>query len=116
MKNILSLFLFLFSVGTLLGQNTVSFDLKEESGEFLTGASVVISETTNGAITNTEGIAKFDKLPDGEYEFVAYAKKELELCFPDIWAPGDGFLFNADIKLRLLLLWLHTYSYTTAFF
>ncbi len=87
MKNILSVLLLLFSAGTLFSQNNVSFEVKEESGDFLIGASVVIEGTTNGTITNTKGIAKFDNLPDGEYEFVisfiGYEEQEVELSFPE---------------------------------
>ncbi|OCW92338.1 TonB-dependent receptor [Macellibacteroides sp. HH-ZS] len=87
MKHIISSLLFLFTSGIILAQNTVSFEVKEESGESLIGASVVIEGTTNGAITNTEGIAKLENLPDGEIEFVisfvGYEEKEIELSFPD---------------------------------
>jgi iron complex outermembrane receptor protein len=87
MKKILSVLLLLFSAGTLFSQNNVSFEVKEESGDFLIGASVVIEGTTNGTITNTKGIAKFDNLPDGEYEFVisfiGYEEQEVELSFPE---------------------------------
>jgi iron complex outermembrane receptor protein len=87
MKHIISSLLFLFTSGIILAQNTVSFEVKEESGESLIGASVVVEGTTNGTITNTEGIAKLENLPDGEIEFVisfvGYEEKEIELSFPD---------------------------------
>ena len=87
MKYTISSLLFLLSTGIILAQNTVSFDVKEETGEPLIGASVVIEGTTNGTITNTEGIARFENLPDGEIEFVisfvGYEEKEIELSFPD---------------------------------
>ena len=62
MKHIISSLLFLFISGIILAQNTVSFEVKEESGESLIGASVVVKGTTNGTITNTEGFAKFENL------------------------------------------------------
>ncbi|MCU4173987.1 TonB-dependent receptor [Carboxylicivirga sp. N1Y90] len=87
MKYLISSLLFLFTSGIILGQNTVSFEVKEESGESLIGASVVVEGTTNGTITNTEGIAKFENLPNGEIEFVisfvGYEEKEIELSFPE---------------------------------
>ncbi|GAO27673.1 TonB-dependent receptor [Geofilum rubicundum] len=87
MKYLISSLLFLFSSGIIFGQNTVSFEVKEESGESLIGASVVIEGTTNGTITNAEGIAKFENLPNGEIEFVisfvGYEEKEIELSFPE---------------------------------
>lgn len=87
MKYTISALLLLFSSGIMLAQNTVSFEVKEESGESLVGASVVIKGTTNGTITNTNGIAKFENLPDGETEFVisfvGYEEKEISLSFPE---------------------------------
>ena len=87
MKYLISSLLFLFTSGIILGQNTVIFEVKEESGESLIGASVVIEGTTNGTITNTEGIAKFENLPNGEIEFVisfvGYEEMEIELSFPE---------------------------------
>lgn len=87
MKHIISSLLFLFISGIIFGQNTVSFEVKEESGESLIGASVVVEGTTNGTVTNIEGIAKFENLPNGEIEFVisfiGYEEKEIELSFPD---------------------------------
>jgi len=87
MKYLISSLLFLFTSGIILGQNTVSFEVKEESGESLIGASVVVEGTTNGTITNTEGIAKFENLPNGEIEFVisfvGYEEMEIELSFPE---------------------------------
>jgi iron complex outermembrane receptor protein len=61
--------------------------VKEETGEYLTGTSIVIEGTTNGTITNTDGIASFDNLQNGKYLFVisyvGYEEKEIELYFPD---------------------------------
>ena len=91
MKQIFAILLFLFTSGILLAQNTVSFEVKEESGEPLIGASVVIEGTTNGTITNQEGIAKFENLPDGEFEFiisfVGFEEKEIdaEIDFDQIY-------------------------------
>lgn len=87
MKNIQLLILLLFSSGVLFAQNSVTFKVQEESGEPLIGASVVIEGTTNGTITNTDGVAKFENLSDGEYEFVisfvGYEETEIELSFPE---------------------------------
>ena len=87
MKNIQLLILLLFSSGVLFAQNSVTFKVQEESGEPLIGASVVIEGTTNGTITNSDGVAKFENLSDGEYEFVisfvGYEETEIELGFPE---------------------------------
>ena len=86
MKYTISTLLLLFSTVLLLAQNDVSFIVKEESGEPLIGASVVIEGTTNGTITSTEGVATFDNLQDGNYvfviSFVGYDEKEIKLIFP----------------------------------
>ncbi|MBS2101236.1 TonB-dependent receptor [Carboxylicivirga linearis] len=87
MKYIISTILFIASSGILIAQNSVTFKVKEESGEALIGASIAIEGTTKGTITNTEGIAKFDNLSDGKYEFVisfiGYEEAEIELSFPE---------------------------------
>jgi iron complex outermembrane receptor protein len=87
MKYLISSLLILFSSGIILAQNSVSFKVKEESGEPLIGANVVIEGTTNGTITNTDGIAKFENLPNGEIEFVisfiGFEEKEIKLSFPE---------------------------------
>ena len=70
MKYLISSLLFLLLPGVILAQNSVSFEVKKESGERLIGASVVIEISSNGEITNKDGIAKFEDLPNGELEFV----------------------------------------------
>lgn len=86
MKYLISSLLILFSSGIILAQNSVSFKVKEESGESLIGANVVIEGTTNGTITNTDGIAKFENLPNGEIEFVisfiGFEEKKSNYHFP----------------------------------
>ena len=87
MKQTFTILLILFTPSVLFAQNKVSFEVKEESGEPLIGASVVIEGTTNGSITNLEGIASFENLPDGEFNFVisyvSFEKTEISLSFPD---------------------------------
>ena len=72
--------------GLSYAQNKVSFEVKEESGTPLIGATVVIEGTTTGTITNSDGIAQFDNLPDGEVEFVisfiGFEEQEITLVFP----------------------------------
>ena len=67
-------------------QNKVSFKVKEESGTPLIGATVVIEGTTTGTITNSDGIAQFDNLPDGEIEFaisfIGFEEQEITSVFP----------------------------------
>ena len=70
MKQTFTILLLLFSTGLLFAQNKITFEVKEESGESLIGASVIIEGTTTGTITNNEGFARLENLPNGEIEFV----------------------------------------------
>jgi uncharacterized membrane protein len=45
-----------------LAQNSLTFKVKEESGDALAGAGIVIKGTTTGKITDSNGIAYFDNL------------------------------------------------------
>lgn len=75
-----------FSTSLSYSQNKVNFQVKDESGEPLTGANIIIEGTTKGTIANSEGIAHFDNLPDGEVEFVisfiGFEEQEITLIFP----------------------------------
>lgn len=51
MKQTFTILLLLFSTGLLFAQNKITFEVKEESGESLIGASVIIEGTTTGTIT-----------------------------------------------------------------
>lgn len=64
----------------------ITFKVKEESGEPLIGANLIIKGTTTGTITNNEGIAKFTALPNGKFEFVisfiGYEEQKINIVFP----------------------------------
>lgn len=68
-------------------QNTVTFQINEESGAPLTGATVVIEGTSTGTSTNSEGITRFDNLPNGtvkfEISFIGYEDNRVTLNFPE---------------------------------
>jgi len=68
------------------GQNEVTIEVRDESGDPLVGATIVIQETTSGTITNSEGIAYLDNLPNGEVEFnisfVGYEMFKITFTFP----------------------------------
>ncbi|NOQ97596.1 MAG: TonB-dependent receptor plug domain-containing protein, partial [Calditrichae bacterium] len=80
------LFAFLVSV-VANAQNTVTFQINEESGAPLTGATVVIEGTSTGTITNSDGIARIDNLPNGtvkfEISFIGYEGNRVTLNFPE---------------------------------
>jgi outer membrane receptor for ferrienterochelin and colicins len=80
----------LFSILTttvLTAQNTVTVEVKEESGEPLVGATLVIEGTQEGTITNMEGITRFENLPDGMFRFsisfLGYEENKITLHFPE---------------------------------
>ena len=87
MKYLIAIFLLISTTGLAQSQNTVSFKVKEKSGEPLPGASVVIEGTTSGTITNADGIAILENIPNGKIEFVisfiGYEEKEIALSFPE---------------------------------
>nr|WP_321407083.1 TonB-dependent receptor [uncultured Carboxylicivirga sp.] len=68
-------------------QNTIRFEVKEESGEPLIGANVTIKGAAIGTITDIQGFALFQDLKDGNYEFVisfiGYEDTEVFLSFPE---------------------------------
>ena len=86
MKNLLLTFFVLSISGFALAQNKMNFEIKEESGEALIGASIVVKGTTNGAITDTNGEATLKDIPNGQVEFVisfvGFEKHEITLDFP----------------------------------
>ncbi len=84
------IFLFTFTLlfsYSLFSQNALNFEIKEESGEPLTGASIAIKGTTTGAMTNEQGKASLANLPNGKTEFVisfvGYEKHEIIVSFPE---------------------------------
>jgi outer membrane receptor for ferrienterochelin and colicins len=77
----------LLFAGYVLSQNTITFEVKEESGETLIGASVIIKGTTKGTTSDAKGEAKLENIPNGEIEFVisfvGYEEAEIALSFPE---------------------------------
>lgn len=86
MKFLLSLVLIIFIDQISIAQNSITFNVKEESGESLTGANIIIKGTTTGTITNKDGIAVFTDLSDGKFEFVVsfigYEEQKIDIVFP----------------------------------
>ena len=86
MKNAIILFLLFFTSCFATAQNSIKFEVRNESGTPLIGATVVIEGTTTGTITSSNGIAQFDNLPDGELEFaisfIGYQDYQMTLRSP----------------------------------
>ena len=79
--------LMLFSIGVSYAQYQVLFDVKDESGNHLIGANIIIKGTTTGTITDANGQANLDKLPEGEViveiSYIGYQKQRFVLHFPE---------------------------------
>ncbi len=93
----------LLSPSLLLAQNSISGTVKDETGEPLTGANVIIKGTTIGSVTDLDGNFKIS-LPEGRSEitlivsFLGYTKKEVPVngasvfdisLLPDITQLGE---------------------------
>src|SRR5688572_30266883 len=74
---------------TLFGQHSINFSIKNETGEPLAGASILILSLKKGASTDTSGFVEFKNLAAGKYVFrVSYT--ELEQKEETIVIPYDG--------------------------
>jgi iron complex outermembrane receptor protein len=67
-------------------QNTVNFHVTEESDEPLIGATIIIEGSVQGAITDINGKATIDNVPNGEISFVisfiGFEENHITLNFP----------------------------------
>ncbi len=81
------IFILLFvSVSFSFAQNSVKIEVREETGEALTGVTIVVEGTYTGTVTDTEGKAILENLPDGEVEisisYLGFAERRNYLIFP----------------------------------
>ncbi len=81
------IFILLFvSVSFTFAQNSVKFEVREENGEALTGVNILVEDTYTGTVTDTEGKAILENLPDGEVKikisYLGFAGEEITLVFP----------------------------------
>ena len=87
MKTILPIFIALLLTQFINAQNKINFRVTDESGEPLTGAAIIVKNTLTGTVTDADGKAFFDALPDGEtafeISFIGYEEKLISLSFPD---------------------------------
>jgi len=87
MRYILIFVINLILTGYAVSQNTITFEIKEKSGESLIGASIVIEGTAQGTISSAEGVAKLENIPNGKVvfviSFVGYEELEIALDFPE---------------------------------
>ena len=85
MKYFLILIAILFTFNSL-AQNSVSFTVKDDSDELLIGANILIEGTSRGTISDENGVAWFNNIPDGEttfiISFIGYESKNKTLIFP----------------------------------
>lgn len=87
MRNTTIILLAFLSASLTYAQNTITFEIKVESGDPLIGATVVIEGTSAGTITNAQGVAKLDNLQDGhlvfDISFIGYEEHKITLIFPN---------------------------------
>jgi iron complex outermembrane receptor protein len=70
MKRIGIIILLTVLSGSLFAQETIKGTVKNEIGEFLIGANVIIKESQKGAATNSKGEFSFSKITSGDYTFI----------------------------------------------
>ncbi len=70
MKRIGILILLIALSLTLFSQETITGIVKNQSGEPLIGANIVIKETFKGTATNSKGEFKFSKVKTGDYTYI----------------------------------------------
>ena len=77
----------LFSAGTSFAQNSIAIEVKDDSGNALLGANIIVKGTTTGTTTDTNGFGRLDNLPQGivviEISYIGYDKEEIQLEFPE---------------------------------
>ncbi len=67
MKNLLFLLLFCMSTN-LIAQYPIMGNISDQNGNYLPGATILISETDRGAFSDSDGFFIFSNLPKGTYE------------------------------------------------
>lgn len=87
MRKIIGLVISLCTGSLCMAQNTFKAIIKDaESQKPLSGVTVVLSGTSNGAITNENGIVTLSKIPDGEhvivFRLIGYEEHTETLVFP----------------------------------
>lgn len=86
MRNTILILLAFLSTSLTFAQNTITLEIKDESGDPLIGATVVIEGSSTGTITNAQGLAKIENLEDGEHvfdiSFIGYEEYKISLTFP----------------------------------
>jgi iron complex outermembrane receptor protein len=85
-RNTILILLAFLSASLSYAQNTITFEIKDESGDPLIGATVVIEGTSEGTATNSQGVAILEDLEDGEHvfdiSFIGYEEYKITLTFP----------------------------------
>ncbi len=86
MKYKILFFLLVIPLSPIFGQYSVTFEIREETGEALIGVNIILKGTLVGAVTDMEGIAILENLPEGEVEisisYLGFKDREINLQFP----------------------------------
>jgi len=92
-KMLIMLTLLLFSSGVLLAQKTISGKVTDERGEPIPNASVTVKGTTNGTITNNDGVFSFTVPQNAKILLISavdFSSQELNI--------GSNSAFNVSLK------------------
>ena len=84
MKSLLNLFLFVFLVSaTVVGQHKITGKVTDESGEPIPGVNVIEKETTNGTITNIDGVFNLEVSSDQStltVSFIGFKQQDIAVA------------------------------------
>ncbi len=84
MKSLLNLFLFVFLVSaTVVGQHKITGKVTDESGEPIPGVNVIEKETTNGTITNVDGVFNLEVSSDQStltVSFIGFKQQDIAVA------------------------------------
>ncbi len=93
---------------TILAQNTISGKVLSQSGEPLTGANIIVKNTTIGTASNGDGNYSLQKLKNGEYvirvSFFGYETQEKPIVINDNDLTADFTLIQTSIDLNAVVV------------
>ncbi len=96
LKNFITLFVFFFSLNSLMGQGTLSGVVTGDDGEPMIGVSVYVKGTTTGTSTDLDGKYSL-KVPAGNqtiaYSYVGFSTYEMSMVVE------EGISYTQDIAL-----------------
>ena len=99
---------FLFTSQTISAQNIISGKVLSQSGEALTGANIVVKNTSIGTASNGDGNYSLPKLKNGDYvirvSFFGYETQEKQIVISDNDLTVDFTLTQTSIDLNAVVV------------